>query len=147
MAVDAIGGTIGAGASDIQRSSVSQDDFLRVFLTQLSFQDPLEPVDNREFLAQLAQFTAVEQTRQLNENVQGLLSVEASGQAINLLGKAVEVASGTANGAASIGTVTTVSYRSGSPLLTVNVSDGEGTVLQDVSLSRITLVRLAGTES
>ena len=57
MAVDAIGGTFGSGAGGLQSASVSQDDFLNIFLTQLSFQDPLEPVDNREFISQLAQFS------------------------------------------------------------------------------------------
>jgi flagellar basal-body rod modification protein FlgD len=136
MAIDAIGGTVGSGANELQRAGVNQEDFIRLFLTQLSFQDPLEPVDNREFLAQLAQFTAVEEQRTLNANLEALLSVQASGQAIALLGKTVEVATATGS---VVGEVTTLSFRTGKPLLTVVQSDG--TVLQDVSPVQITLVR------
>ena len=38
-------------------------DFLQVLLTQLSWQDPLKPMDNQTFMAQMAQFTALEQTQ------------------------------------------------------------------------------------
>lgn len=136
MAVDAIGGAVGGGLQDLQRAGVSQDDFLKIFLTQLSFQDPLEPVDNREFLAQLAQFSAVEQMRQTNENVEGLLAVQAATQAIGLIGRTVEVASAAGN---SVGQVTTLDFRSGRPLLTVRQADGS--FLRDLSPAQVSIVR------
>lgn len=137
MAVDAIGGAVGVGSDGAAAaSSVTQDDFLRLFLTQLSFQDPLEPVDNREFLAQLAQFSTVEQIRQNNENIEGLLNVDATSQALGLLGRVVEVSS---DAGAVVGTVTTVSMSTGVPLLTILGDDG-GT-FDSVSPSRITIVR------
>lgn len=136
MAVDAIGGALGSGVGEITRGGVSQDDFIRLFLTQLNFQDPLEPVDNREFLAQLAQFTSVEQLRSLGENLEALLSLQASTQATGLLGRTVEVAG---EGGSVVGQVTTLNFRSGRPLLTVNQSNGN--VLQDVSPSQVLLVR------
>jgi flagellar basal-body rod modification protein FlgD len=137
MAVDAIGAAVGSGLGNVQRAGVSQDDFLKIFLTQLSFQDPLEPVDNREFLAQLAQFSSVEQLRQTKENLDGLLSMQASSQAVGLLGRTVEVAS--ASQAPAVGTVTTVSFRTGKPLLTIKL--GDGTFLQDLTPTEIRLVR------
>lgn len=136
MAVDAIGGPVGTGLGELTRSGVSQEDFIRLFLTQLNFQDPLEPVDNREFLAQLAQFTSVEQLRTLGENIDALLGVQASGQALGLLGRSVEVS--TESGSV-IGQVTTLNYRSGRPLLTVTQTNGN--VLPDVSPSQILIVR------
>lgn len=136
MAVDAIGGPVGTGLGELTRSGVSQEDFIRLFLTQLNFQDPLEPVDNREFLAQLAQFTSVEQLRTLGENIDALLGVQASGQALGLLGRSVEVS--TESGSV-IGQVTTLNYRSGRPLL--SVTQANGNVLPDVSPSQILIVR------
>jgi len=136
MAVDAIGGAVGTGLGELTRSGVSQEDFIRLFLTQLNFQDPLEPVDNREFLAQLAQFTSVEQLRTLGENIDALLGVQASGQALGLLGRSVEVS--TESGSV-IGQVTTLNYRSGKPLLTVTQTNGN--VLPDVSPSQVLIVR------
>lgn len=137
MAVDAIGGVIGTGINNLERAGVSQDDFIRLFLTQLNFQDPLEPVDNREFLAQLAQFSSVEQLRTLGENIDAMLALQASTQSLGLIGKTVEVIGN--NGASAVGQVTTVSFRSGSPLLTIRQTDGS--VIPDVSPAQVTLVR------
>lgn len=138
MAIDAIGGSFGSGAGLLgtQQSGVNQEQFVRLFLTQLSFQDPLKPADNREFLAQLAQFTNVEQTRILNENVEGLLSVLSTNQSLDLLGRTVEVS---APSGTQVGTVTTVSLVDGRPSLTLLQQDGN--VLQDVSPVSIRLVR------
>ena len=137
MAVDAIGSAVGVGSTGaVQSASVAQDEFLRLFLTQLSFQDPLEPVDNREFLAQLAQFSTVEQLRQNNENIEGLLSLDATSQALGLLGRIVEIEGDTET---TIGTVTTISTTGGNPLLTIQTEDGS--VVDTVSPTRITLVR------
>ena len=110
---------------------------MRLFLTQLSFQDPLKPADNREFLAQLAQFTNVEQTRTLNENIEGLLSVISTNQSLDLLGKSVELTSPNGN---QIGQVTTVSLAEGRPNLSVLLADGN--VISDVSPTRVRLIRL-----
>lgn len=138
MAIDAIGGSYGSGAGLLgtQQSGVNQEQFVRLFLTQLSFQDPLKPADNREFLAQLAQFTNVEQTRILNENIEGLLSVLSTNQSLDLLGRTVEVSAPSGN---QVGTVTTVSLVDGRPSLTLLQQDGN--VLQDVSPVSIRLVR------
>jgi flagellar basal-body rod modification protein FlgD len=142
MAVDAIGSVVGAGVdSATATSTVGQDEFLRLFLTQLSFQDPLEPVDNREFLAQLAQFASVEQLRALNENIEGNLQVAASQQAVELLGRTVDIST-SANGDFVTGQVTTVNFRQGSPALTVQTSSGP---LDGIALAQVLLVRGAAS--
>ncbi len=137
MAVEAVGGVFGAGLNNLDRAGVSQDDFIRLFLTQLNFQDPLEPVDNREFLAQLAQFSSVEQLRLVGENIDALLTLQASTQTIGLIGRTVEVIGN--GGQTAVGEVTTLSFRSGGPLITIRQSDGN--VIPDVSPAQITLIR------
>lgn len=137
MAIDSIGGVTGGTANPLERSGVASEDFIRLFLSQLSFQDPLEPVDNREFLAQLAQFTVVQQLQTLNDNISATLTFNASSQAIGLLNRTVEIAS--ESGDAIIGAVSSVNFRSGSPLL--NVLREDGSIVQDISLARVTLVR------
>ena len=47
-------------------------------------------MDNQEFIAQLAQFSNLEQTRQFNDKLDSLLTVQASEQSIGLIGKTVE---------------------------------------------------------
>ena len=136
MPVDAIGGVLNAqDTNTTQNNTINQEDFIRLFLTQLQFQDPLEPVDNREFLAQLAQFTSLEQSRQTSQNTTDLLSMNATTQAVGLLNRQVEV-SGLA--AAFTGTVTAVRFTSDGAQLTVaNGTD----VRTSIRLSQVTLVR------
>ncbi|HEY0589176.1 MAG TPA: flagellar hook capping FlgD N-terminal domain-containing protein [Pseudoduganella sp.] len=97
-------------------ANVSIEDFLKILTAQLNNQDPLKPVDNQEFVAQIAQFANLEQTRQLNEKLDGMLSNQASTQALGLLGKTVDI---NVNGAPFSGTVSALSLASGQPLMTV----------------------------
>ncbi|MCL5676669.1 MAG: hypothetical protein M1602_02105 [Firmicutes bacterium] len=66
-----------------KRQELDKNTFLRLLTTQLQYQDPLKPMDNQEFMAQMAQFSALEQMQNLNLlNEQGL--------AAGLLGRYVE---------------------------------------------------------
>ncbi|MDR3240128.1 MAG: hypothetical protein LBT44_08595 [Clostridiales bacterium] len=49
-------------------SSLDKDAFLRLLITQLQYQDPLNPMDDRDFLAQMAQFTTLEQMQNMNKS-------------------------------------------------------------------------------
>jgi len=66
-------------------SSINQDDLFKILLTQLQYQDPLEPIDNQDFIAQLAQFTNLEQTRSINEKLDDVLLTQNSHQCITML--------------------------------------------------------------
>lgn len=135
MAVSTIGGAATqAQASNLQASGISQEDFLKILLTQLNYQDPLKPLDNQEFLAQMAQFSSLEQSRQLNDRIDTLLTIQSSSQSIGLLGKTVDVAT---EAGAITGEVTALNFRDGQPMMTVKVGDQ---FLTDISLSQITLV-------
>lgn len=135
MAVDAIG-AVSQPESQIPRNAgIAQEDFLRILLTQLRFQDPLKPVDNQQFVAQLAQFSSLEINRQQSEKVDTLLAIEASNQAVGLIGKSVEIRSIQGS---SVGTVKAISFATGEPRLTI---DANGTSLIDVKLSDVVLIR------
>jgi flagellar basal-body rod modification protein FlgD len=134
MAISPI--TTTAASQDLQASSISQQDFFRLLVTQLSFQDPLKPIDNEAFIAQIAQFTALEQARQTNDNINTLLSIQSSTQAIGLIGRTVEV--NTATGTV-VGQITTLNFFQGTPFLTVRTNTGQ--FLTGVGLEQITVVR------
>ncbi len=71
------------------RSDLGQDDFLTLMITQFQNQDPFEPMDNGEFLGQLAQFSTVNGIESLNEgfaSLAGSLQNEQALQAANLVG-------------------------------------------------------------
>lgn len=136
MDIEAIGQTV-RSTQVADNSSVNQEDFIQLFLAQLNYQDPLEPLNNREFLAQLAQFSSLEQTRMSNESLTNLLQMNSSNQAMNLIEKNVEVR--TATGNRFVGEVSAVQYTSDGINLTV--TDSSGNFINNVSLSQINLVR------
>jgi flagellar basal-body rod modification protein FlgD len=137
MPVDAIGATPPAQDNTVTaNNTINQDDFIRLFLAQLQFQDPLEPVDNREFLAQLAQFSSLEQSRQTSQNTTDLLQMTAASQAMSLLDREVEVQG---LGAPVTGTVIAIGFTSSGAQLSVR--DGSGQVLTNIRLSQVSLVK------
>lgn len=137
MAVDAIGLPLTSTTSELSQSRLDQSDFIKLFLTELTFQDPLEPINNREFLAQMAQFANLEQTRITNENTNNLVAMNATSQSLGLLGRQVEVSDAT--GGSGVGSVSAISFTSTGPVLTVSLSNGSA--MTDVKLSQIKLIR------
>lgn len=79
-------------------SILGKDDFLKLLVTQLSYQDPLEPVKNEEFIAQTAQFSALEQMQNLNDNFIEFMAKQTMADyaaASQFVGKEVKVESST----------------------------------------------------
>ena len=56
-------------------STLGQEDFLKLLMTQLQNQDPMEPMDNGEFMGQMAQFSTVEGITEMGESIDGLVSI------------------------------------------------------------------------
>ena len=81
----------------IARAELGKDDFLKLLITQLSHQDPTKPLEDREFVAQMAQFSALEQMTNMNGELSKVLGLLARSQAVALLGKTVEIAQGEAS--------------------------------------------------
>jgi flagellar basal-body rod modification protein FlgD len=93
-------------------------------------------MDNQEFVTQLAQFTSLQQTQEMNDKLGAMLTAQASQQSIGLLGKTVDVE--TPSGPSS-GIVSALSFTSGEPRLTVRTSSGA--LLTAISLANLTAVR------
>ncbi|MFT4025396.1 MAG: flagellar hook capping FlgD N-terminal domain-containing protein [Novosphingobium sp.] len=109
---------------------------LRIILTQLTYQDPLKPMDNTEFVSQLAQFSQLQQTQSLNDQITSLLSAQSAMQATALLGKTVDIQ--TPTGTLS-GVVQAVSFTSGKPTVTLLTAAGQ--TVQGMSIENIAQVR------
>jgi flagellar basal-body rod modification protein FlgD len=80
-------------------SGMGQKDFLTLFTTQLKNQDPLDPVKNEAFVAQLAQFSQLEATTGMASSLDTFVSSQAGQQitaSSNLIGKKVSVPDGPA---------------------------------------------------
>jgi flagellar basal-body rod modification protein FlgD len=105
------------------QQNLGKDDFLKLLMTQLSYQDPMSPVENTEFIAQMAQFSSLEQMSnmardfsKLNEDFSRLADVLAGSEASGALGRSVEIKTGDH---LVQGTVKAVS-RGGNPEVLVN---------------------------
>lgn len=61
--------TYNPSAGTKKTSDLNKDTFLKLLITQMQNQDPLNPMEDREFIAQMAQFTSLEQMQNLNENL------------------------------------------------------------------------------
>jgi len=123
-------------AATTSTNSLTLQDFLKVLLTQLTYQDPLKPMDNQQFMAQIAQFTTLEQTQQLSSNIEKLVTNQASLQSVGLIGRTVDIT--TASGLVT-GTVSGLSLSGASPQLTVRTL--AGATLSNIDLSQIVAVR------
>lgn len=120
MALDSVQPPASAAAT--QSSQINQQDFLKILLTQLTMQDPLKPMDNTAFVAQLAQFTQLQQTQELSASVNQLVGVQTASQSIALLGRTVGLYQ---SGFATSGQVTGVSVNGSAPVLTVRDASGQ----------------------
>ena len=98
--------------------TLNQNDFLKLLVAQLSAQDPMNPVSNTDFAAQMAQFSTLQATQTMQKNLAGLEASQAVLQANSLLGRTVQVQS--PSGAIDSGAVSAVTFQSGSPSLIVN---------------------------
>ncbi len=129
--------SVSSSASATQANPMGMEDFLKILLTQLTYQDPLKPMDNQEFMAQMAQFTSLEQTQQLNEKMSTLIANQAALQSVGLIGRTVDITTGP--GSFVTGRVTALSLAGEAPVLTLTTTSGS--TLSNVSLSQITAVR------
>jgi flagellar basal-body rod modification protein FlgD len=119
-----------------------QMDYMKVLITQLQNQDPLEPLSNNEMASQLAQFSQLQQLESMNSNFAEVLAITNRSYANSLIGKEVTFFTQDTETGALIqkeGTVSAVynDLEAGESLLNVMVDDEEYTL----SLNAVMLVR------
>ncbi|WP_366922991.1 hypothetical protein MFMK1_003476 [Metallumcola ferriviriculae] len=115
-----------SSSANKQDNNMGKDEFLQLLVAQLKAQDPMEPMKDKEFIAQMAQFSSLEQMKNIGQGFEQLNSVltqfvqrESSDQssayanAVNLLGK--EVTGIDNSGELLTGIVTGVSINNGEP--------------------------------
>ncbi|MTT32275.1 flagellar hook assembly protein FlgD [Terrilactibacillus sp. BCM23-1] len=72
---------------------LGKDDFLKILITQLKNQDPTQPMDDKSFIAQMASFTTLEQTQNMNGILEKFVNGQSQNQLSNLstmIGKQIE---------------------------------------------------------
>ena len=99
MDVSAVSSATGTASSKASaKATMDYDTFLKLLVAQMKNQDPTEPMDSTEQIAQLATFSQVEQTIKTNENLEMLLLSSTLNQAGSIIGRTLESADGTVSG-------------------------------------------------
>ncbi len=112
-------------------------EFLQLLMTQLKYQDPTNPFDSQQMVAQQAQFASLEQMQNLNQNLVTLLAMQNVSQATNLLGKTVTGVS--SDGAQIAGTVVGIDFADG--ISTLSVADAGG-IITRLTLPNVSSISL-----
>ncbi|GAQ26253.1 flagellar hook assembly protein FlgD [Tepidanaerobacter syntrophicus] len=96
-------------------SQLDKDDFLKLLVTQLRYQNPLEPMDNNEYIAQLAQFSSLEQMQNLNLQVANLSALSTIGKSASAIVEQSEIE----------GVITGIAFNEGTVNLIIDTGDYE----------------------
>ena len=89
-------------SSVINTASNIQMDYMKLLVTQLQNQNPLEPMDNDQMASQLAQFSQLQQLESMNSNFANVLSATERNYANSLIGKEISFASENETGSRDI---------------------------------------------
>ncbi len=111
----------GVGIGDTTQKILGKDDFLKLLITELKYQDPLNPASDKEFIAELAQFSSLEQMTSINSNIQSLVTLQNLNQinfAVNLVNH--NIIGKDDSGKNVEGMVQNVSFADGQTYLVVN---------------------------
>jgi flagellar basal-body rod modification protein FlgD len=129
-----------ASAAPVPGATLGKDDFLKLLITQLQNQDPLNPLDQNQFLAQTAQFSSLEQLQNLNAGIGDLktaMTGSSFAQAAALLGKTVMSASSstTFDGATPV----SLPFAVDSPASQVNVDvlGADGSIIRRLTVGNV----------
>jgi flagellar basal-body rod modification protein FlgD len=108
----------GSATERLPIQTLGQNDFLKLLVAQMTSQDPLNPQKDTEFIAQMAQFSALEQSKTMQADMAGLRAQQQLLQANALIGQTVELQLDPNQAARGI--VAAVQIEDGAPNLIVN---------------------------
>lgn len=128
--------TSAASAAMKQSMGMDKDDFLKLFITQLQNQDPLNPMDATQQLSQLAQLTQVEQSYNTNSNLQSIISAlgdSSSLSAVSFVGKEVTAAGSSVALQDGGGANITFTVPKAADQVAVNILDANGQIVRTMT--------------
>jgi flagellar basal-body rod modification protein FlgD len=121
FAAPAAAATTGTSTTRTTSDTLGKDTFLKLLVAQMKYQDPSQPADSTQFLAQTAQFSMLEKLSDVATSQHDLLSAQLMLGASNLVGRTVTY-TGT-DGREATGVVTSASFTGSSPTLKVGNTD------------------------
>ncbi len=117
-------------------TDVSKDDFLKLLITQMQNQDPLNPMDDTTFLSQLAQFSSLEQMQNLNEafsQSMGLTQTMSNSAAAGLIGRKIQASGNSVSLAAGGSASLQYSLAQQAQSVTIAISNSSGQVVRTIA--------------
>ncbi len=130
--------TAKSSSSSTASSALDKDDFLQLLVTQLQHQDPLNPLDDKEFIAQLAQFSSLEQMNNVASGITAInetLAKQDSLSAANYIGKSVVADGNTISKLDSGITPVYFTLNDAASKVTVNVYDQNNNIVSTQTLN------------
>jgi len=123
--------------STTHSTTLDQSDFITILLAQLKYQDPNDPMDDKEMASQLVQYSSLQMLTNINNNISSLVSnsgTDSIKSGVDYIGKSVK--STGYNLTKSNGTVSTLYYSLGEAVTdaTANIYDSTGDIIDSVSL-------------
>ena len=121
-------------------ANLDKEAFMKLFVTQLQNQDPLNPDDSAKMAAQLAQFHGLEQMMNVNQNLETMTKADALGRAVNLVdfvGREVTLESGKLRYESGEVTDAVVQIGGDVPEAILEVRDGAGVIVAEESLGNL----------
>lgn len=133
-------GTDSTSQSQTTTQSLGKDDFLKLLVMQLRFQDPMNPMNGTEFASQLAQFSSVEQLSNINTNLSDSLKANALlSQSINnalsatMIGNEVRATSDTFQYDGTTDATLGYTLESAADTITVKIYNEAGTLVRTIT--------------
>lgn len=125
----------GTGKSILSNAAEQKDMFLKLLVAQLKNQDPTSPMDQKDMMAQMAQFTSVEQMTAMVDTLKTMSFNTTVAQSVSLIGKTVDYVSGTGDSQSIVSsTVSGVAMANG----TIKLSLENGQSVDPSSIVRVT---------
>jgi flagellar basal-body rod modification protein FlgD len=109
------GSSLGAAAG------MGKDDFMQLLMAQLKNQDPMKPMEDKEFITQLAQFSSLEAAEKMTAQMEELNGSQMLIQAATLIGK--QVTAKLESGETVTGAISQIKIQAGKPIAVVNGKD------------------------
>ncbi len=137
MPVDSVGSTTtldgvstsssgGSGQDRVEKQALGQDEFFKLLTTQLASQDPLEPMEDTAFIAQMASFSQLEMTSEMTKSFDKMSETQQFASAHGYIGKTVSLSTG------EEGVVTSVERQNGETIVFLDGSNTNGRSVENI---------------
>lgn len=129
-----------SGQGNTTNKELDRDAFLKLLTTQMQAQDPLNPMDNTEFVSQLSQFTSLERLESISQSMNTLAmstSSNTSAQMVSFIGKQIAISRPDITlGEDGAHTPTEIELAADVSEVTISIKDDEGKIVRTVEMGR-----------